>query len=203
MASPRELQLAPDFIPDAALATSARQRPRQATLTVPDGVSYLSLGEAGELQIAPAATPEQSDGRQLLLEPIGTGQPQLLLVWPAGEQVLVNGKAAPQLCVLGERDHFQFGDDHVLHVVVYNRPKIGPPSAGSVGKECPVCRTILNADTRVYACVKCGTEIHLEEDETPSETQLECALLVSQCPACAAPIEWVAGYAWQPELYSG
>jgi DNA-directed RNA polymerase subunit RPC12/RpoP len=203
MTRQRQLHLVLDFIPDEALAKSARARPRQATLTVPEGVSYLSRGETGELQIAPAAPAEPSNGGQLMLEPIGNGQqPKLLLISRAGEQVLVNGQAALQLCVLGERDQFQFDDD-VLHVVVHHQPHIGPPSADSVGTECPVCRTRLEADTRVYACVKCGTAIHLQGAETPPETRLECALMVSDCPHCGATIEMAAGYAWQPEFYSG
>lgn len=201
MGSRREFHLVPDYIPDGALLKNAR--PRQPPLAVPDGVSYLSSDPACGLRITPQ--PAERSGRgQLMLEPIGDGQqPQLLLIWPAGEQVFVNGKAAPQLCVLGERDQFQVGDDHVLHLAVYNRPEIGPPSADSVAKECPVCRIKFAADTRVYACVKCRTAIHLQGDETPPETRLECALMVSECPVCCAKIEMAAGYAWHPEFYSG
>lgn len=201
--SRREFHLVQDFIPDGARSKTASSAPRQPPLSVPDGVSYLTSEPMCGLQIAPAPA-EESDRSQFMLEPIGNGQQRhLLLICPAGEQVLVNGQAAPQLCVLGERDQFQFDDDHVLHLVVYIRPSIGPPNAASVGSECPLCRMKFEVDTRVYACVKCGTAIHLQGDETPPEARLECALLVSECPVCAAKIEMAAGYGWQPEFYSG
>lgn len=54
---------------------------------------------------------------------------------------------------------------------------------------------------RVYACVNCGTALHLQGEETPLETRLECALAVSQCPVCQQQITMAAAYTWTPELY--
>lgn len=113
----REFHLVQDFIPDGASSTRREKHPRPP-LVIPDGIAYLSAAVSGELQITSASNEGPKRG-QFLLEPFYSGQqPQLLLICPVGEQVRVNGRPAPRLCVLRERDQFQTDVDHILHVAV-------------------------------------------------------------------------------------
>jgi hypothetical protein len=195
----REFQFIQDTIPDGVLP---RARAKTPPLIVPEGVSFLSVDALGELQVAATSLDQSADG-EFLLQPVWGGQlPQLLVINPGHGPALVNGRTAPQLFLLNERDQFQPDAEHLLHVVLHNRPEIGPPAESRLGSECPVCRSKIDG-TKVYTCFNCGTAIHLQGDDVPIESRLECALTITCCPVCAAKIELAAGYSWEPELYCG
>lgn len=200
MPSQREFHLLHDSILSTADAHAAG-RLRGGPLIVPDGVSSLRRDTAGDWQLT------AMDGNELgeehcLLEPLWQEQrPQLLLVSRYAGRVRVNGPLVPQLYLLSERDQLQLDDGSLFHVTLYHHTVVGSPSAERIGSGCPVCRTAIAASERVYTCQQCGTAIHLQGDETPPETRLECALTVSTCPACQQKIDVTAGYTWQPELY--
>jgi hypothetical protein len=156
-------------------------------IEVPAGVCYLSPAEGQPPHLSEHAPP--SDEQALVLETVQDGrQTRLLVLSPAGQWPRVNGRPAPRLALLGERDQLQLSrDDHVLHVTVYHRPYLGPPPEHLLGKDCPVCRVPLLKDTRVYVCT-CGAAVHAEGDEKSKDDRLECLQLSPDCPVCNTPV---------------
>jgi hypothetical protein len=201
MANRREFHLIPDSIPIAGSAAGGAGTPTRRPLVIPDGLSYLAAHGSRGLRVT-TAPPANTDTTKLLLEPLWRGQQsQLLLVCPGAARVRVNGRLAPALCLVSEQDQFQVDEWHVLHVSIHLRPEPGPPRDDRVGGECPICRTLIGADTRVHTCLHCGTPLHYQGEETPPDERLECALTVSSCPVCRNKLQMTAGYSWTPELY--
>jgi hypothetical protein len=167
---------------------------------VPVGLSYLSA-VAGCPKLAADMPPSMK--AVFVLETVTRlHQPQLLLISPANLRARVNGQPAPRVAVLRVKDQIQVRPDYLLHVTLYNRPVIGPPPATAVGKECPICRGRLTADTTVYLCPGCATFVHCEGEEKGGE-RLECVHLSSNCPVCGAAVELQEGYAYIPEFFGG
>jgi hypothetical protein len=129
--------------------------------------------------------------------------PLLAVVAPQGKLLRVNGKRVPRLVTLVERDQFQPDETHVLHVMIYRRAMIGPPSGDQIGTTCGVCLTPITTASRVYTCGACGAAVHQELQTSEDAAPLQCAAAVSACPACAVPIVTAEGYNWEPELYDG
>jgi hypothetical protein len=166
---------------------------RPEPIEVPPGVSYLSLA-GGRPQLSAAALDDPSQVH--VLEPVvQEHRLHLLLLSPAGRRTRLNGHVAPLAAVLQVKDQFQVDDEHVLHVTLYNRPRIGPPAEESLGQECPVCRFPFERQTTVYVCHNCGMPVHCEGDGG-----LDCVALGSECPGCHAPIVMKSGYTYYPEL---
>jgi hypothetical protein len=74
-----------------------------------------------------------------------------------------------------------------LHLFARFRPVWGPPPPEAVGTPCPVCRTPVAADSRVFVC-RCGAAIHAEDESRPADQRLECASLSPNCTACQQAI---------------
>lgn len=192
-------QLSQPFVDDTQHATNGTQSPR---LVVPSGVSHLVVpaGQAPRL-LEEADREDVSDA--LLLEPVfSQKQPYLLLVSQPGKDVRINGQVAPRFASLREKDQVQFDDEFMLHLTLFSRPRICDVPDQLVGKECPVCRVPYVAQTRVYLCGNCSSAMHLQGEEEPESTRLECALAITECPVCQTPIEMTEGYRYEPELYS-
>ena len=72
-------------------------------------------------------------------------------------------------------DRLNLGPDVALHVTTYQIPELGPPTADRVGKECPVCRIPFEADSRVFTCGTCATQMHLQGEEKPEPGRMSLA----------------------------
>jgi hypothetical protein len=170
---------------------------RPEPIEVPPGVWHLGADADGRPCLL-AGTPADPDAAPVL-EAVGAGRSQrLMLLNPAGPRPRVNGQPPPRVALLNVKDQLQLGD-WVLHVTMVNRPQVGTPPAEVIGKECPVCRFPIAADTTVYVCHGCGTPLHCEGEEKGAD-RLECVHLGSECPVCNAPIVMKAGYVYLPEL---
>jgi hypothetical protein len=105
MAPQREFQLLQDYVPDADVARRDDHRP--PPLSVPVGVSFVSVDDSGEVEISQPANEPPLDN-QLVLEPFFDGQiSTLLVVCPATKRISVNGRPAPRVSLLYERDQLQ------------------------------------------------------------------------------------------------
>jgi hypothetical protein len=160
-------------------------------LAIGSGVSSLALGAGG----APAvfgAGGSSSTGAMLQLEPVERDRrPALLLLAPRPSPARVNGAPAPPLSLLDVGDVIQLGDV-LLHVSWFRAPQVGPAAEHLVGKQCPVCRTRIDAGATVYRH-DCGHALHLE----PDEEGLQCALL-GDCAACGHPVSLDSGLSYRP-----
>jgi hypothetical protein len=163
----------------------------------PDAPSVLLVG-ADKVSLHSAVRQNVGDvGEGLLLEVVaGALSPRLLAVPHAGQGRLhVNGQPAPVVALLRAKDVFYFEhSDAAFHVTTFHRVRIGQADPSQVGKECPVCRSALTAESRVLTC-PCGTGIHLADDEAG----LRCALAIRSCPACGRKIELEDSYSFLPE----
>ena len=137
--------------------------------------------------------------RDLAFEPLTVdGRASLLLQCPSGSCVRVNGSPAGRLSVLFEGDQLQL-DDAVLHVVKFVEFHVGPPSGEQIGRICGVCRTPIAENTRVYLH-ECGAIYHIEDESTPADRRLECALVAGTCSTCERVISMQSGCHELPEL---
>lgn len=168
-------------------------------LAVPAGASYLFAAEDGEPILS--NEPRLSPAAMAVIEPVSAAaQPQLVLVNQGLSSLRINGQPAPLVALLAEKDQLQLASGGpVLHVTLYHRPRVGPPPEEFLGKECPVCRLALAADTTVYIC-GCGAAIHLEGEEKSADERLECLKFSPDCPICSSPIVLSRGYSYVPEL---
>ncbi len=140
----------------------------------------------------------------VLFQPIWDHLPhRLLMVNPAGLPLKVNGRPAPPLSLLKEKDEVSPGPlaTVVAHVVLHHNPRIGPPDKGEIGKPCLLCNSRIIRDTTLYRCCRCGKALHLEGDDKPEKVRLECARICSECPACRTPIVFETGYRYTPECF--
>jgi hypothetical protein len=130
------------------------------------------------------------------MEPVRgrAGESRLLLLAPEEAELVVNERRQRGVALLKERDQFRWVDE-TFHVAIFHRPQIGPCPADKVGKECPLCRVPLTADTRCYVCA-CGAAFHHEEDE---QKGLLCVTTLSACPVCSRPVRLKEGYSYTPE----
>jgi hypothetical protein len=168
-----------------------------AALYVPAGVSYLTVAPGGAPQLA---RQPPTGGDAFALEPVSShGQDHLLIVSPAHEPARCNGQSLPRLALLAVKDQLQLGD-HLLHVTLFHRPRLGPPPADFLGRECPVCRLAVVAETRIFICPHCDTPLHCEGEDKPKDQRLECVYLGSECPTCRRPVVLQEGYAYLPEV---
>jgi hypothetical protein len=178
-------------------------RPPGAAFTkieLPVGVSFLRVEPDAGPQLV-AGEPDETLQRDcFVIEPVCIDhQPQALLISPPGRRARVSGQISPPVVLLREKHALMLGE-HLLYVTVYRRPYIGPPPVEVVGKECPFCRTTILADSRVYLC-DCGVALHREvaDSAKPDKKPLECATLVSECPACDRPVVRTERYDWLPD----
>lgn len=123
-------------------------------------------------------------------------QIRMLAINPNGGRLHVNGHAAPRVAVLGEKDALQLANDTVLHVTIFNRPRIHQPPPQLLGKQCPVCRVPFAETAAIYLC-PCGVAMHCEADDTDG---LQCARLHHACVACERPITLREGFSYWPDL---
>jgi hypothetical protein len=192
-------QLSQPFVDDAKISVLGDQAPR---LVVPDGVTYL-LAPSGKPPLLLGDAESGNAEHAFLLEPVfSQKQPYLVLIGQAGKDVRVNGQVAPCLAALREKDQIQFGDELMLHVTLFSRPCIASVPDELIDKECPLCRLPFVTGIRVFVCANCTTAMHLQGEEEPEATRLECALAATECPVCQTPIEMTEGYRYEPELYS-
>ncbi len=126
------------------------------------------------------------------------GQDHLLIVTPSGHSGRCNGQPLPRLALLTVKDQLQLGD-HLLHVTLFHRPRLGSPPADFVGRECPVCRLAITPETRIFICPYCDTPLHCEGEDRPKDERLECVYLGSECPMCHRALVLQEGYAYFPE----
>lgn len=170
-------------------------------LEVQPGVRYL-VAEKGKQPRLLARRPKRGDDL-FLLEHVYQNRVPYLAVARAGKRhALVNGRPAPSLVLLAEKDEVVFNElaGYVAHVTVFNDLSVGPPSENEIGKECSFCRTEFDSDTTIYTCHVCGNLLHLEGEEKPEKERLECALLCHACPSCKTPILREQGYSYFPEI---
>jgi hypothetical protein len=180
-----------------AAATSAEPRP--ATLAVPTGRSWLRLSaadrDAAVVSTAPptaSAPPALPIALETLARPdaarLGApGGAALLAAVPVALGARLNGLPALPLALLQPGDRLEVPGGPVLTLFARLRPEFGPPPPEAVGRPCPVCRTPVAADCRVYVC-RCGAAIHAEDESRPAEQRLECAQLTTVCAACQQAI---------------
>jgi hypothetical protein len=135
-----------------------------------------------------------------IVEPLTTQQrsPRLLIKSIYPHRVRINGRLAPLLTVLAERDVFQLDGGMPLHVTVFAKPPIGTVSQDLVGQECPVCRVAFLPTSICYTC-GCGASMHCEDDQ--KEDGLQCAQLrmTAGCPVCRRALILKAGFTYWPE----
>ncbi len=169
---------------------------RHPVIKIPPGVSYLVEGDdRPRLLTRRSKVPADA----FVVEPLDYEvQPQLLVITPPGRRARVNGQIAPLVCLLNERDQFRLGDDVVLHMTIYNRPRIGPPEATSLGKECPVCRGPFEADSTVYSCWSCSAQMHAGGSDGR-----DCARVAGECSHCHKPVRLEEGYSVPPRELCG
>lgn len=179
-------------------ATTAGE-PTSAALAVPAGRSWLCLPSDDRDTAAISADPAvatASSVRPIALEMLdrpdaarigSPGGAALLAAVPESLGARLNGLPAPPLALLQPGDRLEVPGGPVLHLLLHVRPEIGPPPPAAVGTACPVCRTPVTAETRVYLC-RCGAAIHAEDASRPAAERLECALLSTLCAACQQPI---------------
>jgi hypothetical protein len=194
--SAKEFRLVIDSLPFSGQAPATAAEPDLPVLSVPAGVSYLTVapGEAPRLEDSPPS----SGG--LALEAVGSrGQDHLLIVSPADHPGRCNGQPLPRLALLAVKDQLQLGD-FLLHVTLFHRPRLGPPPADFVGRECPVCRLAITPQTRIFICPHCDTPLHCEGEDRPKDERLECVYLGSECPTCHRALVLQEGYAYFPEV---
>lgn len=174
-----------------------------------DGLDELSFGpgvwsvdlETETLTASPSRPRDASARTRLRFEEIRLERrPALLMLTPPSLSLRVNGLPAPRPAVLEVGDQI-LTDRAVLHVSRYRSPALGAPPAALVGRECPVCRTAVAADSRVLVH-ECGEPIHLEPESVPEERRLECASL-GDCPSCNAPVGLEEGLVWMPDQPEG
>lgn len=165
-------------------------------IEVPEGVSFLVPGSGAR----PRLGPERTEDGSFVIEPVYVEhQPQLILLSPPGKRPRLNGHVAPRAALVRERDTLQIDDEFVLHVATYYRPRIGPPPAEWIGKDCPICRTTFIEGTRVYVC-PCGQPLHLETEahRRTDHNPLVCATTTTECPSCLRPIVLKECYSYYP-----
>jgi hypothetical protein len=177
-------------------------RPRWAhgadhdVLTVPRGTSSLSVPVADGASLQLGTAPNSRDA--LVFEALDD---RTLLVCATPETVLrFNGHPAPPIAPLVVGDRLDLVHGASVHVTVEARARAVAPDPELVGTVCPMCRVPIAADSRVHVCPRCRTALHLEGDDKPSATRLECARLCSSCPTCAHPLSLQGGLIDVPTL---
>lgn len=174
-------------------------------LSVPPGLSWLWF-RRGALRLARAAARSPVRGgppaQRWPLEPVGVCHQRFLLLanGDPSRGISVNGEPAPDLAVLGVSDEVRIPAARgvTFHVTIYRRPYVGPPPSALLGQPCPVCRSPLTRETRVYLCA-CGAGIHHEDESVPADRRLDCFALARDCPVCARPLDATEGYVHVPE----
>ena len=120
---------------------------RALELEIPAGVSHLAV----DRDAGPVIRRERH-GAAAVLETIRlNGREQLLLLARSEQRLRLNGYPAPRVAVLRLKDQLQLGD-RVLHVTMYQRPRLITPPSEQVGRPCPVCKVPFAVDTRVFVC---------------------------------------------------
>jgi hypothetical protein len=135
--------------------------------------------------------PPVSKARVSVLETIAHEQQKYLMIIPA-DGMRHNGMPMPPVAVLRVGDQVRVDGQWLLHVWRRTRPYVGPPPEECIGDPCSYCRINFTPNTVVYKCPHCGTPVHCESPDSPSDKQvgpLECARLMSQCHHCESPIE--------------
>ena len=194
------------LIERSGLASAAETTALEA-VAVPAGLSRIApeaVGAAGGVTVEPAgARPwtEAGQGKRTVGVEVVTqhGRPTLLLFTSPSSDARLNGTPAPRIAPLRVGDRLNLGPDVALHVTTYQIPELGPPTADRVGKECPVCRIPFEADSRVFTCGTCATQMHLQGEEKPEPERLRCALISPVCCHCDQELTMHEGYLWLPE----
>ncbi len=179
--------------------------PQVVTLTV-----TTSLGVSGQ-QLAQSVG-QRAD--EVVFEPIhALDQRCVIIVVPDEIEVRVNGLAAGPTSVLSVGDVVDISAGQtVLHVALYQRPYIGPALPEHLARECPVCLTRIEAQSKVLVCVRCGGVLHdgtiaddgaADSDGPRLEADadsLQCARIVTSCPCCSQRLAFTEGYVDAPAL---
>ena len=183
--------------PDAG--TTVSPAGDDGALPLPAGVAFavMSRGSLELFDEPPGIPVPPENAATLLLEPVELGGRRLLLVATVGGLTpRLNGAPAPVVALLDVKDHLRVGDAAVW-VSEYLESLPGPPPAELVGKPCGLCRLPVEASSAVYRC-DCGVLLHLEGEDRPAETRLECAL-VGDCPNCGTAVRLDRGPVWTPD----
>lgn len=160
-------------------------------IAIGSGVNVLALGASGAPRMLGAGVSAPTE-TLLQLEPVERERrPTLLMLAPRPSPVRVNDAPAPPLSLLDVGDVIQLGDV-LLHVSWFRAPQVGPAADHLVGRPCPVCRTPIDTNARVFVH-ECGNALHLE----PNEKGLQCALL-GDCASCGRPVSLDSGLSYRP-----
>ena len=191
------------FVVDDALATmtgAGKVSPSVLeTLRVECDMSHLRLDAPAEDD---ALLTRAASKRSLVIEPLGDDrQPLLLLLTPPGVGVpTVNGRRATRVCLMRVGDQLLLDDGRLLHLTAFDTPRVGEPSDQQLGVPCPVCRTPIDKDARVYSC-PCGSTLHYDDSTDAGDNdRLLCATLASECMSCRRPINLNGGFRYVPDL---
>lgn len=168
---------------------------RRSTVPLPKTGLWLGTDDAGNPQVIEES---KSVENGVAAVPVGNraGQRRVLLLPGADCEMRINGCIAPRVALANELDVIQWHPGFQIHVVVFGRPKHGPPPSRWVGRECPHCRTPFTAQSRCLMCVWCGAPVHEETEDS----DLRCAAERSTCPVCNQPLLKSPGYLNIPDL---
>lgn len=205
----------PHLVVDDALAGDLSGAPPRAgaragrvlaTVPVPSGAVFrIEVDTPVEALLQRIEDPAGADDAHVVLQAVADGPHlRLLLLTPRGAAApRVNGRRAPRVCLLRTGDQLLLESGRLLHVTVFDSPRIGAPAAAQRGMRCPICHTPIDRgrkDARVFTC-PCGTAMHLDDPtHTPAEDCLECATLPAECPSCRQPIRLSGGFRYVPNF---
>jgi hypothetical protein len=102
----------------------------------------------------------------------------LLLVQP-GHRAAINGAPALSVSVLRDGDELFLDDSpRIIRLAREGAVALGPPPAGALGMQCPVCRVAFSPASRVFVC-DCQQPMHAE-DPRLAEDALTCSALLEE-----------------------
>ena len=167
------------------------------TVRLPDEVSYLHPDAAPT-----ALVTDTSSTGDLVIEPLADGpQPRLLLLTPEGTATpTVNGRRAPRVALLRVGDQLLLNAQRIAHVTAYITPIIGPATKEQAKKRCPVCRTHVKENARVFTCPCAALYHHDDPAHAAAKDCLECATLPAKCTVCDLPICLRGGFQYVPDV---
>ena len=126
----------------------------------------------------------------------------LLMVCPDRNRPMINGIPAPPIALLNVKDDILFPNalEFMAHVSIYTRPRLGPVPEYRIGRQCPLCRSLLLKNMLTYTCYQCGQAVHYKLNGDADSDALDCANVCDNCPVCRTPIYLEDGFIYLPEF---
>jgi len=175
-------------------------RPELAWIEVPSSdVCYLATEPGKPPQVLSKAP--VSKARVSVLETVRYERQTYLMMLPS-DGVRLNGLPMPPVAILRVGDRLRVDGEWLLHVSRFTRPCVGPPPKEYLDKPCSYCRMKFTPATITYVCPNCGTPVHCESEDNPSDKEigpLECARLIRECHHCKQPIVLKERHEYVPE----